>query len=572
MPKRPCRSLRRAERARSERRSARPEKPRTPSEGSDCPKNRNALSYAAVKTWHTFYMKRSLFRFDEPYERFELLETEQAARRAPFFDAPKDDAIPTRLDRVKERLSDLFCAETNPDLILRPFRIGRRCRALAAFLNGMADGKRIEEFLIKPAQQVVFEQPLSRTADELVETVFPLEETDKTRAFSEAVRAIVEGRTALFLAGSDECLLFDTRGFVSRAVGEPENEPVVLGPHEAFTEHLRNNVTLLRRIVKLPHFTARFLPAGGQNGTQLALCYLAGVTNEALLAEVERRLSKIDTTALLSIGTIEQRIEDNPLVPLPQTLKTERPDRVGAAIMDGKVAILLEGSPIALVLPATLGMLFASAEDAAVRRPVGTLLRLVRMAGTVLSVWMPAYFLALVQHHAGQLSGEVLSVVLSSHVMVFLPLPAEMIFLLLVFQLVREAGVRVPGVVGHAIGIIGGLLLGQAAVAAHLVSTVVLIIVALSGLGNFTIPDYSTQLCIAYYRVALCVAATFSGFLGIGVVTLLSIALLSSLKSFGVPMLAPLAPKTRTVRPFLFRGRVQNRSGAQDPFNPEVRP
>ena len=205
------------------------------------------------------------------------------------------------------------------------------------------------------------------------------------------------------------------------------------------------------------------------------------------------------------------------------------------------------------------------------RRPVGTLLRVVRAIGAIVSIWMPAYFLALTEHHAGQLTGEVLSVVLSSHVMVFLPLPVEMIFLLLVFQLVREAGIRVPGVVGHAIGIIGGLLLGQAAVAAHLVSTVVLIIVALSGLGNFTIPDYSTQICVAYYRVALCVAATFAGFLGIGGLTLLTIALLCSVKSFGVPMLAPFAPKTRSVRPLLVRGKLQNRAAPPDLWNAEGR-
>ena len=193
------------------------------------------------------------------------------------------------------------------------------------------------------------------------------------------------------------------------------------------------------------------------------------------------------------------------------------------------------------------------------------------MAGAIVSVFLPAYFLALAEHHAGQLSGEVLSVVLSSHVMVFLPLPVEMIFLLLVFQLVREAGIRVPGVVGHAIGIIGGLLLGQAAVAAHLVSTVALIVVALAGLGNFTIPDYSTQLCIAYYRVALCVVAALGGFLGIGSMTLVTIAVLCSVKSFGVPMLSPLAPVANAVRPFLVRGKLGKRFAPEDIMNAEGR-
>ena len=515
---------------------------------------------------HTVRM--NLFRFDEPYQIFELLETEQIPSQKP---TKESEELDPSIEEMTARLGKTFCISENTDLSLRRFRIGNRMEAMAAFLNGMADADRIGRFLLAPAQTAAIGDLAVRTPEALQKAVFPLDETALCASYSEAIAAITEGRTAVFLAGEKTCLLFDTRGYVSRSVSEPVNENVVLGAHEAFTENLRTNITLLRRILRMPNFVASFLPSGGKTGTNLALLYVDGVTNPALLREVQKRLSAIDTDAVLSIGAIEQRIEDNPWLPLPQTLKSERPDRVAAALASGKVAILLEGSPIACILPATLGLLFSSAEDAAVRRPVGTLLRVVRAIGAIVSIWMPAYFLALTEHHAGQLTGEVLSVVLSSHVMVFLPLPVEMIFLLLVFQLVREAGIRVPGVVGHAIGIIGGLLLGQAAVAAHLVSTVVLIIVALSGLGNFTIPDYSTQICVAYYRVALCVAATFAGFLGIGGLTLLTIALLCSVKSFGVPMLAPFAPKTRSVRPLLVRGKLQNRAAPPDLWNAEGR-
>ena len=513
--------------------------------------------------------QRSFFRFDDPYRRFELLETEREAA-LPHRPAPPPAAIPARLDAVQTELMAQF-GNRNADLILRPFCIGGRIDAVAAFLNGMADGRLIDDFLLSPGMAAVLPKVLPQPERYLKENVFTVCEADESRDFAEAVRAIAEGRTALFLAGRRVCLLFDTRGYVSRSVGTPENEPVVLGPHEAFTENLRTNITLLRRILKAPSFVVSFSDARDGTGRQLALCYADGVISPRLLREIERRLSNVRADKPLSVGTLEQAIEDYPWLPLPQTLKTERPDRVAAAIADGKAAILIEGSPIACVLPVTLGLLFSSAEDASVRRPVGTLVRVVRAVGCVLSVWMPAYFLALAQHHAGQLSGEVLSVVLSSHVMVFLPMPVEMIFLLLVFQLVREAGVRVPGVVGHAIGIIGGLLLGQAAVAAHLVSTIALIIVALSGLGNFTIPDYSTQICVAYYRIALCVAAAFGGSIGIGAVTLATVAVLCGVKSFGVPMLAPFAPKTRRVRPFLLRGKAPSDSGPQDMLNAEGR-
>ena len=509
----------------------------------------------------TFCMIAPFLHFDQPYATFELLETQ------PDRPTGEPDPVPHTIEKNlaanEDALRRVFSADQNPDLILRRFTVGGRLEALAAFLNGMASGERIDEFIIRPAQNAAPDAFLVRSCKALAKAVFEIDEVRESEDFSAAVAAIAEGQTALFFAGVDTCLICDTRGYPSRSVGAPENETVVLGAKEAFTESLRTNVTLLRRILLRPQFVASFRPIGK---TKIALCWIEGAANRRLLREVSRRLETIDKTPL-SIGALEQRIEDHPWLPLPQTLKTERPDRVAAALSDGKVAILLEGSPIACVLPVTLGTLFASAEDAAVRRPVGTLLRIVRGIGALISVFLPAYFLALAEHHAGQLSGEVLSVVLTSHVMVFLPLPAEMIFLLLVFQLVREAGVRVPGVVGHAIGIIGGLLLGQAAVAAHLVSTVVLIIVALSGIGNFTIPDYSTQLCVAYYRIALCIAGSLAGFLGIGCMTLAAIALLASAKSFGVPMLAPVAPVTKTKRPFLVRGRLSGQPS--DPINPE---
>lgn len=208
-----------------------------------------------------------------------------------------------------------------------------------------------------------------------------------------------------------------------------------------------------------------------------------------------------------------------------------------------------------------------TAEDLYLRQPLGTVIRIVRAFGAVLSVLAPAYFLALALYHQGIMSSEILSTVISSRTLVFLPMAAEMIFLLLVFQLVREAGVRVPGVTGQTVGIIGGLIMGQAAVSANIVSTVVLIVVALTGLGNFVIPNYSLQLAVAYYRIGLCICAAMGGLLGIGAALLLSTAWLAQLKSFGVPFLTPFAPRTYHAAPFLVRGRVRNDTRTPDYMN-----
>lgn len=529
-------------------------------------------------------MKKSLLdsiRFDEPYTRFELLETEQAGT-PPFFARwkerrrEKQDEHRTVFSALREnraRLERQYFAAENTDLILRSVRVGGTVEALVVFMNGMADETQINDFILRPLLDAHLDGVrAAQYAAYLMQNVLEMQEAERRDDWETVQTAISEGRTAVFLEGCKEAVLLDTRGYVSRSIPESKNEAVVMGPHEAFTEHLRNNVTQLRRILKMPAFVCRFREAGGQNRTKLVVAYRAGVCNPNLLAEVTRRLDAIDVDQIVSGGTIEQLIEDHTYLPMPQMLKTERPDRAAAGIMQGKVVLLVEGSPLACVLPVTLGTLLSSAEDTYMRQPVGTLVRLVRIVGALLSILMPAFFLALALHHQGQLSSEVLATVTASRVMVYMPLPVEMIFLLLVFQLVREAGLRVPGSIGHAVGIIGGLVLGQAAVAANIVSTVVLIIVALSGLGNFTIPDYSTQVCVVYYRILLCVAATMGGLLGIGAALLLTIAVLSSVKSFGVPFFAPLAPVTMHKASLFVRGKVQNHRRVTDYMNPEVHP
>jgi spore germination protein KA len=439
-------------------------------------------------------------------------------------------------------------------------------------MNGMADDKQIADFILRPAFAVCVDG-VSRTdlPTYFCEHALSMHETELSDSRDAIVQAIAEGRTAILFDGAKQAILCDTRGFVSRPVSEPQNEMTIMGPKEAFTENIRTNVTLLRRILKRPDFVCRFRDAGGTNRTKLVVAYLDGTVNPSLRAEVERRLDRIRTNDTLSIGRIEQLIEDYTYLPMPQMLKTERPDRAARAILDGRLVLLVEGCPLAGVLPITLEALMESGEDADMRQPVGTVVRVIRMLGAALSIQLPAYFLALALHHPGQLSSEVLETVIASRAMVFLPLSVEMIFLLIVFQLVREAGLRVPGAIGQAIGIIGGLLLGQAAVSANIVSTVVLIIVALTGLGNFAIPDYSAQVSIAYFRILLCLAATAGGLLGIAVTGLCMGALLCSVKSFGVPFLTPFAPVAKRSGRMIVRGKLNNRAVPSDWSNPERR-
>ena len=516
-------------------------------------------------------------RFDEPDGRFELLETEGGApsffhgwKGAPAPEMPDERGIDPHLKESRRRLAAAFFTEVNTDLIQRSFRFCGQVPALAVFLNGMADGTEISDFILKRAMESPLPEKGKGLIDYALERVFSLQEAEQTDRWAQVESAVLEGRTAVLLEGEKRAVLLDTRGYACRGVDTAQNESTVIGPAEAFHENLRISVTLLRRILRRADFVCEFRAAGSKNNVKLALCYLGGVCSEALLQEVRRRLSKVQTDVLLSAGTLGQRIEDSPLSPVPQTLLTERPDRAAAAVMAGKVVLLVEGSPQALVLPVTLSGLLLTAEDSYLRRPVGSVLRFVRLFGASVSVFMPAYFLALAFHHQGLLSSDILSTVIASRKLVFLPMGAEMIFLLLVFQLVREAGIRVPGAVGQTVGIIGGLILGQAAVSANFVSTVALIIVALTGLGNFVIPNYDLQLAVAYYRVGLCLLAISGGLLGLSCGCMAALILLCDQKSFGVPFLSPFAPKTVVREPLFYRGTVRGHGTAEDDMNGEA--
>ncbi len=526
-------------------------------------------------------MKKSvveLLRFDEADTQFELLETEEGS--PGFFNRwPNDDIAQKKppeppssssVDENEKRLKKDFRSDINPDVLLRRFLLGGAIPTLVACLNGMASRSEINDFILR---QGMYKGCMLDAGENLakyaMEHVFAQQEAELENDWDKIKAAVCEGRTAVFIEGDEKAVLMDTRGYEQRTVSTVQNEKVIRGPQEGFVENLRTNVSLLRRIIKTDDFVCEFREAGAMNNVMLVIAYRDGVVNKKLLSEVKKRLNSINTRMILNSGTIEQLTEHSSLSPLPQVLSTERPDRVAAHIMQGHVAVICDGSPSASVMPATLFTLMSTSEDAYVRRPLGNILRVVRYIGAGVSILLPGYFISLALHHQGMLSTEVITTVIASRRMVYLPIGLEMIFLLWVFQLLREAGLRVPGSIGQAMGIIGGLVLGQAAVAANMVSTVVLIFVALSGMGTFTIPDHSTQIAAEYFRIFLVLAGWLGGLLGFSAGVLALGTWLVSEKSYGVPFLAPIAPRTYSKQPVILRGKITQHKRATDYINPE---
>lgn len=509
--------------------------------------------------------------FDEPDRRYELLETESGEPEHLFgwndisTQTEKNDSnISSDLFKNEKLFKRIFKSDINKDIVFTKIKAGEKS-CILIHMTGMANSNIISDYIIKP--MLALPVDINVTLEELMQHCIEVAEVSVEKNIDRIKLAIMQGRTILLLDDEDSALLIETRGFEKRSVGEAANEKVVRGPNEGFNESLRTNVTLLRRIIKSDDLVVENKEIEDDNNTGIAVIYRESLANRTLVNEVKKRLAKIKTQTLLSTGVIEQLIEDSPNSPIPQTLSTERPDRTANYVMGGAVAVLADGSPFAIIMPVTIASLMTTSEDTYIRRSQGTLIRIVRYTGAILSLLLPAYFLALALYHQGLLSTEVLSTVIQSRQMVFEPLGFEMLLLLFVFQLIREAGMRVPGEIGQAIGIIGGLILGQAAVAANLASSVVLIIVALSGLGNFCIPDYSTQLSASYFRISFVIAAWMGGLLGLSAACFVFIGYLSNMKSFGVPFLAPYAPKTYTKRPFFTRGRIGMHHRSDDYMN-----
>ena len=506
---------------------------------------------------------KRIFSFGRSYDEFELLETEggqpsffgsagRAHKDAAGAIETANDTIASDVSANEERLKTEMHAEINPDMVLRRFLLCGQIEALAVFINGMSDQSLVSDFILRqgiPPRELPNDAPL---IEYVANNVFAMAEVKQETSWNTIKTAIMDGCTAVFIQGQTTALNMDTRSYEHRSIQEPSNEKVVKGSQEGFVENLRTNITLIRRRVRTDDLVVELRTYGKEGSSRAAIMYREGIANESLVNEIKRRLAERNTYSVF-----------------PQLLATERPDRTAAMLMEGHVAVIVEGSPTANVMPATLFTLMATGEDSTMRVVQGSVIRMVRYIGAAISILLPGYFLALALHHQSLLSSEVLTTVVASRKMVFAPIGMEMLFLLLVFQLVREAGMRVPGSIGQAIGIIGGLILGQAAVTANLASSVMLIIVALTGLGNFCIPDYSTQLSASVLRVILVIASWLAGLMGLFCGAFVIVAWMASLKSFGVPFLAPHSPKANSKRPMILRGPIDNVSRHKDVLNTE---
>ncbi|TWH56833.1 spore germination protein KA [Desulfitobacterium sp. LBE] len=457
---------------------------------------------------------------------------------------PLDNSLQENLQSLKEIFDR--CA----DITFREFKINadEPINATLIYLKEITDAKKISEYMLEP---MMYEAPEIADDGQSVDNqvlhyvqnrLSTAASVETARDIGELTKGILDSKVALLIDGASTALLMAAPGGESRAIAEPDSEPVVRGSKDGFVEGLSTNIMLLRRRIRTSRLKTETLEVGDLTRTQIAVCYIQGIANDKVVKEVKTRLQRIKMDGVLSSGYIEEMIQDEPLSIFPLILTTERPDRVAACLLEGRVAIMVDNCPMSLVAPCTFTTLLQASEDYYITAEFSTFVRTLRFIGLNFSLMLPALTVAVFSFHQELIPQPLLATVAGARQELPFPIFLEILVMEITFELLREAGVRLPKTIGQAISTVGGLVIGQAAVNAGFVSPLSVIVVALTAISSFTIPNYPAGTSIRILRFSLLICSAILGIVGIMFGLMLILFNLSSLRSFGVPYLSPLAP------------------------------
>lgn len=451
-------------------------------------------------------------------------------------------------------------------------------KACVIFIGPLTDHEMIGKHLIKPLTRQTFDLPpgikitKANAIEVLLNHVLNAAEANTTGDLTELVNRVLEGNTALVLDGSTAAIIAGLRGGAARGVEEPDTEPVVQGPKDGFVESLDTNISLLRRRLKTSRLKVEPFQVGVLTKTKVVVCYVKGIANDKVVTEVKQRIGRINMDSVLGSNYIEEMISDEAITLFPLIQYTERPDKTVASLVEGRVAVIADNSPMVLLAPATFVTLLQAAEDYYNNAFFATMIRLLRLIALNIALLMPSVIVALFSFHQAMVPTSLLTTATAAREGLPFPIFVEVMIMELTFELLREAGVRLPKTIGQTVSTVGGLVIGQAAVTAGIVSPISVIVVALTAIANFAIPNYAAGTTIRILRFALIILAGFLGGFGIMMGLMATLVHLCSLRSFGVPYLSPIAPlSVRDLKDTMIRApwwSMQTRPrlfGAQEP-------
>ncbi len=436
------------------------------------------------------------------------------------------------------------------DIIIHKIKIGSEGTLDAAiiYIDGLVERNLVNQDILRPLmlhmQMVKADTQGAQAQSNILEfiqtNVLTAGEITPLSYVSTVTDAVLAGNTAILLEGFNQALAINLPGWKTRGLEEAKNEMSIRGPRIGFNETLRTNTALLRRIIRDSRLTFDSLQIGHRTKTDVSVVYIKGLAQDSLIEEVKQRLKRIDTDAILDMGYIEQFIEDKPSSIFPHVGNSERPDITAAQIMEGRAAILVDGSPFALSVPMLFIEAFQNPEDYYSRPYYASALRWLRFLAFEISIYLPGVYVALVNFHPELLPTPLLITVAAAREGTPLPSIFEALMMVILFEILREAGLRMPRTLGQAVSIVGTLVVGQVAVQAGLVGAPIVMILATTAVASFVSPPLADLGAIL--RFLFVIAAGFLGMFGVVVLSIELISQLAALRSFGVPYFSPIAP------------------------------
>lgn len=447
------------------------------------------------------------------------------------------------LDTNVKNIEMLF--ENCMDIVKREVELGteKKIRIYGIYTDGLVNRDILEKTLLSIAfnyknleGQINDNNTPTQIIMQHFSATFDVKEVDK---MDDLVKAILSGDSAIFVDQSEKALVISTRGWPGRSVSEPDAESVVRGPRDGFTETIRFNTVMVRRRIRDTKLKVKTISYGTRSRTDIAIMYMEDIAKPELVEEITNRLDKYVIDGIFDSGYIEQLIEDSWKSPFPQTQATERPDKFAASLLEGRVGILVDNSPFGIIVPTTLNAFYQASEDYYQRWHIMSFIRILRYLVSFLSFTLPGLYVATLNFQPTMLPTPFAVSIAASREGVTFSTVAEIVVMELIFELFREAGIRAPGAIGHVIGLVGGIVIGQAAVDANIVSPMVIIIISFTAICTFAVPDYSLTSAYRLIRYMFIALSAFLGLYGFLIAFLILVIHLSSLESFNVPYLAP---------------------------------
>ncbi|GGA03933.1 putative membrane protein YfkQ [Paenibacillus marchantiophytorum] len=443
----------------------------------------------------------------------------------------------------EQELKEIFA--NCSDVTFRPVQIDGETVIIMIYIDGLVNTDLLDNALLKLSFEGVPQGlgDVGTSGEALMQQILAVTETKVATSLQAVVDGILNANVAILIHGESDTILAKLQGFDKRTIQEPSIEYSIRGPKESFSETLNTNTSLLRRKIRSSKLKLKSLTVGEFTKTDVLIAYIEGIAQDSIVNEVINRVERICTDGLLDTSYIEEFIEDAPYSPFPLIQNTERPDIVAASLLEGKVAILEDGTPSVLIVPMTLWSGLQTPDDYYERYMYMSFVRLLRLLMVLLSLFLPATYVAVSTFHPQLIPSNLLYSIISAREGIPFSAVGEALIMEFMFEVLREASNRLPKQIGSAVSIVGALVIGQSAVQAGIVSAPMVIIVATTGIASFTIPRYSMGFAFRLLRFPILILGSIFGLYGIVLAALLMLIHMVTLHSFGVPYLAPVTPQ-----------------------------